>query len=180
MGLQRVRHDWSTFTSLWKWLHFGQHKIQKRSSAETFILTSCYIPKALPPQNLPHQPQSSNFPLCQTVRCGSLRHSHGTYFLPCIEIKCTCFCQKFVSSSKVDTRPLWFCLTEVLHNMHIIFIKSPNGLLHIAGYCEILESGHSLRFNLYLYPTNFFLKIKCSYWSMMKAIVMKNLWRGCF
>ena len=140
-----------------------QHKIQKRSSAETFILTSCYIPKALPPQNLPHQPQSSNFPLCQTVRCGSLRHSHGTYFLPCIEIKCTCFCQKFVSSSKVDTRPLWFCLTEVLHNMHIIFIKSPNGLLHIAGYCEILESGHSLRFNLYLYPTNFFLKIKCSY-----------------
>lgn len=133
-----------------------QHKILKCASAETFILTFCYIPKALPSQNLPHQPQSSNFLLCQTVRCGLLCHSHGTYLLPCIEVKCTCFCQKFVSSSKVDTMHLLFYLTEVLHSMHIVFIKSPNGLLNIALYCKILESGQSLRFNLYLYPSNFF------------------------
>ena len=40
--------------------------------------------------------------------------------------------------------------------MHIVFIEYPNGLLNIAVYCKILESGQSLRFNLYLYPSNFF------------------------
>ena len=61
--------------------------------------------------------------------------------------------------------------------MHIVFIEYPNGLLNIAVYYKILESGQSLRFNLYLYPSNFFffLKMKCSYWSMVKAIVMKEV-----